>query len=747
MRWKNERELDDFIEQMTLMEKVGQLNQHLYGWQTFQKDAQGHYELTQIFKDYIQKFGGTGAIYGILRADPWSGMNEKNGVAKDESLKVVNMIQDYIKEHTRLKIPALITEECVHGHQGLHSMMYPTNISMGMTWNPDLLQQICQEVSDELACKGGHLALFPALDVMRDPRWGRTEECFSEDPFLTSEMAKAAVKGFQYDSDNHVAVVLKHLCAQGAATGGHNSGAASIGPRELREIFLPPVEAGVKAGAHAVMAAYNEIDGVPCHANKHLLNDILRQEYGFNGVVMSDGCALDRLLLMEPDVSKAAAKANQAGVDLSLWDDVYTHLHESVENGYLDESVVNQSVKRILQLKDKLGLFDEKALPCLKKSHQQELALQAARECQVLLKNIGILPLESVQKVAVIGPNAHNFMNMLGDYTSFQKEEDVITVYQGLKSLLAPNVEVEYALGCKIRDCTKEYFQAAIELAKKSDVVILALGGSSARNFKMEFESNGAVKTSYDKDEMNCGENVDKACLDLDGVQNELLDEIYKVNPHIVTVLIQGRPHSIENVVAKSQAVLSAWYPGNMGGLAISETLVGKNNPCGKLSMSIPRSSMQLPCFYNGKYSGAKEDYADMSGKPLYPFGYGLSYSSFIYDNICLSKTHFTKEELESTGLDVSLDVYNDSGYDGYEVVQIYIVDNESSVCQRYQELKGFKKVFIASHQKQNVSIHLEGESFKIWNIDMQHLIEEGTFNILIGKDSQQCVTKKIYVE
>lgn len=747
MKWKDEKELDEYISQMTLIEKVGQLNQHLYGWQIIKKDNQGHYELTDLFKNHIEKFGGVGAIYGILRADPWSGMNEMNGVCKEDSFKVIQMVQDYIQNHTRLKIPALISEECVHGHQGIHSMMYPSNISMGMTWNPDLLKQICQEVSDELASKGGHLALYASLDVMRDPRWGRSEECLSEDPFLTSVMTTAAVNGFQYNDDNHVAVVLKHLCAQGAATGGHNSGAASIGPRELREIFLPPVKAGVEAGAKAVMAAYNEIDGVPCHANNHLLNDILRKEYGFDGVVMADGCALDRLLIMEPNVSKAAAIANKAGVDLSLWDNVYTHLDESVENGYLDENILNQSVKRILKLKDQLGLFDKRNHFYQKESRQKELALQAARECQVLLKNNGVLPLKSVNKIAVIGPNAHNYMNMLGDYTSFQKEEDVTTVYQGLKLLMEFDVEVHYALGCQVRNHSTKHFQEAIDLAAESDVVILALGGSSARNFKMEFESNGAVKTSYDKDEMNCGENVDKASLELDGVQNKLLDEIYKVNQNIVTVLIQGRPHSIKNVVDKSQAVLCAWYPGNLGGLAIGETLIGKNNPSGKLSMSIPLSSMQLPCFYNGKYSGAKEDYADMSGKPLYPFGYGLSYSHFIYENICLSQTSFTKEELENKGLDITLDVYNDSHYDGYEIVQTYIVDNESSICRRSKELKGFKKIYVKEHQREHVRIHLDGEAFKIWNIDMQYVIEEGTFDILIGKDSQQYVVKTISVE
>ena len=746
MKWKSEKELDYYISQMTLMEKVGQLNQHLYGWQVFEKDKNGEFHLTQKFKDHIKKFDGVGAIYGIMRADPWSGMNEINGIQKEDSLKVINMVQDYIKNNTRLEIPALISEECVHGHQGLHSMMYPSNISMGMTWNPELLEKVCQEVSNELASKGGHLALYASLDIMRDPRWGRSEECLSEDPYLSSEMTTSAVKGFQYDKSNHVAVVLKHLCAQGAGQGGHNSGAACIGPRELREIFLPPVEAGVKAGARGVMAAYNEIDGVPCHINKYLLNDILRNEYGFDGIIMADGCALDRLLILNPDVARTAAMANQAGVDMSLWDNVYTHLDESVKKGYLDEAILDKSVKRILKLKDELGLFDKYVIS-KKESHAKELALQAARECQVLLKNNGILPLKSVRRIAVIGPNANTYTNMLGDYTSFQKEEDVITVYQGLKMLLKKETDIQYALGCKVRDCSTQYLQEAIDLAKNSDVVILVLGGSSARNFKTEFESNGAVKTSYDKDEMNCGENVDMACLDLDGIQEKLLSEIYKVNPHIVTVLIQGRPHSIENVVQKSEAVIAAWYPGNMGGLAIGETLLGKNNPSGHLSVSIPLSSMQLPCFYNGKFSGAKEDYADMQGKPLYPFGYGLSYSDFSYENIELSKYETTLDNLINEGIDITLDVINNGPYDGYDVVQVYIIDNESTICRRYKELKSFKKVWVEANEKQTVMLHLNAHAFEIWDINMEHKIEKGTVDILIGYDSNHYISRTLTIK
>ena len=742
-----DQQIEQLLSQMTLTEKVGQLNQHLYGWQCFEKTKDNDYILTDTFKEHVHKYGGVGAIYGILRSDPWSGKNEVNGIAKEDSAKVIAMIQDYLKSHTRLKIPALITEECVHGHQGLHSMMYPANISIGMTWNPHLLQQICEEVSHELSQKGGHLALFTAFDVMRDPRWGRSEECFSEDPYLTSQMAKAAVLGFQSDKDNNVGVVLKHLCAQGAAQGGHNSGAANIGNRELREIYLPPVQAGVEAGAKGVMAAYNEIDGIPCHIHKHLLTNILRHEYGFQGIVMADGCALDRLLMMNPSPAKMAAVALKAGVDLSLWDDIYTHLEQAVNEGYLLEEELDINVKRVLKLKFELGLFEEKQSCSTYQSQKETLALQAAQECQVLLKNNGILPLQkNIKSIAVIGPNANNALNMLGDYTSFQKDEDMMTLLDGIKKIVSKDTNVHYALGCQIRGSSLEHINEAVEIAKTSDVVIMAIGGSSARNFKMEFESNGAVKTSYDKHEMNCGENVDMASLELDGVQLKLFEEVYKVNQNMITVLIQGRPHSIAYVNEKSQAVLAAWYPGNLGGLAIAQTLFGVNNPSGHLSTSIPYSSMQLPCFYNGKFSGAKEDYIDMSGKPLYPFGYGLSYTEFEYQNIQLSKEIITLKELEENGIDISLDVCNVGECDGYDVVQIYIIDNESTITRRYKELKQFQKVFVKKHQQKSIHIHCDSTAFQIWNYEMKHVIEKGTIQILIAKDSLNYISKTLTI-
>ena len=316
-------EIQELISKMTLNEKIGQLNQRLYGWQLYNKTENG-YELTDIFKNEVKRWGGLGAIYGIFRADGWSQVNFENGIPKEDCKIVINMIQDYIRKNTRLKIPVLFTEECPHGHQALDGEMFPCNIGVGSTWNTDLIKSVASNISDEISRKGANLALVSTLDVLRDPRWGRAEECFSEDPFLCSKYTESIVEGYQKENfENGVGVVLKHLCAQGAAIGGHNSGAANIGERELREVFLPPVEAGVRSGAIGVMAAYNEIDGIPCHANRKLLTNTLRDEYGFNGIVMADGCALDRLLIMTRNKEKACKLAIEAGIDLSLWDEIY----------------------------------------------------------------------------------------------------------------------------------------------------------------------------------------------------------------------------------------------------------------------------------------------------------------------------------------------------------------------------------------------------------------------------------------
>ncbi len=721
--------IEKIVKEMTLKEKVGQLNQHLYGWQCYQK-VNGKYELTDLFKEHVKEYGGVGAIYGILRADAWSQINRENGISREDSKIVITMIQEYIKKHSRFEIPALISEECVHGHMALGAPVFPTNLAMGMTWNPDLMERITHNVSQELAAKGGNLALFTGFDVLRDPRWGRSEECFSEDAYLTSCMTSAAVHGFQKEK-NGVAVVVKHLCAQGGCVGGHNSDAALIGPRELREIHLPPVKAAIDAGAKAVMAAYNEIDGIPCHINKALLFETLRKEYDFSGIVMADGCALDRLLLLDDDILKVGSLALKAGVDLSLWDNVYLRLDEAIKQGYLTEEELDQAVLRVLRLKEELGLWEE--LNTYSLPEASDLLLQAARECQVLLKNNdSLLPLSSKQKIAVIGPNANHYLNQLGDYTAYQNKSDIVTVYDGIcqKTEISPI----YVQGCSIRG-RKFDIEPALVAAKAADIVILVLGGNSTRLYQDTFENNGAVKANQEN-QMNCGENIDLASLELEGYQNELLLALKEVNPHIVTVLIQGRPHVINTVLKHSQAVLASFYPGSRGGEGIADVLFGDYNPSGHLSVSIPQHVGQLPCYYNHKHNGAQKDYVDMPGEALLPFGYGLSYSQFIYRDIKVPKAIKITDLLEN-GIDLQLEIYNNSTYDGEDVIQVYLKDHQASVVSRVIELKAFNKVKIQAYQSKQISIHLTSDAFAIWNYEMKYLVEPGDVSICIGVDSK----------
>ncbi len=358
----NER-VDDLLSRMTLQEKVGQLNQHMYGWNAYEKTSQG-YRLTDAFKAEVAFGDGMGALYGLFRADPWSAVTYENGLRPHDNASFSNQIQRYVIENTRLGIPVLLSEECPHGHQALDGTLIPTNIGVGSTWNPQLMEEAYAYIAAEIRSRGAHIGLVSALDILRDPRWGRAEECYSEDPYLASQMVVAAVRGLQgytrgeLKQSNKVAAVLKHFCAQGAAEGGRNAAPASIGERELREIHLPGMKTGVEAGAMGCMAAYNEIDGIPCHANRKLLTGILRNELNFKGVVMADGHAIDRLSMQTGDYPSAAALALHAGVDLSLWDKGFKTLEEALEKGKVEEAWIDRSVKRVLHLKFTLGLFD-----------------------------------------------------------------------------------------------------------------------------------------------------------------------------------------------------------------------------------------------------------------------------------------------------------------------------------------------------------------------------------------------------
>ncbi|MFB9277665.1 glycoside hydrolase family 3 N-terminal domain-containing protein [Cohnella cellulosilytica] len=768
-----EARVEDLLGRMTLKEKVGQLNQRMYGWNAYRKTANG-FELTEAFMEEVAAGGGMGALYGLFRADPWSKVTYENGITAADSAKVANRIQRYLIEQTRLGIPAMLSEECPHGHQALDGTLTPTNIGIGATWNPQLAEQAYAQVAAEIRARGAHLGLVSTLDLLRDPRWGRSEECFSEDPHLAAQFTQAAVHGLQgyrrsdgemseqegqaeqreqaakQEQDrlapNKVAAVLKHFCGQGAGEGGLNAYPASIGERELREIHLPGMEAGVEAGALGCMAAYNEIDGIPCHANGKLLTGILRDEWGFDGIVMADGTAIDRLLALTGDYESAASLALTAGVDLSLWDKAFSTLEQAVLQGKVQMSFIDRAVRRVLQLKFQLGLFENPyaeegtAAEIVGSETARQLNLQLARESVVLLKNDNrLLPLGAgLRQIAVIGPNADALYHQLGDYTAIQRPNSGTTVLQGIREA-AEGAKVVYAKGCSVRGDSRDGFAEAVELARQSEVAVLAMGGSSARNFELKFDINGAAIVEDGKpSDMDCGEGVDLADLRLGGVQSELIRAIAATGTPVVLVLIQGRPHAIADVVPHCRAILTGWYPGPEGGRAIGEILFGVVNPSGKLAVTIPYSSMSLPAYYNRKDQGYEPRYADCPRLALYPFGYGLSYTSFAYSNLRAAAPERTLGQLTAgESFEIAVDVENTGPMAGAEVAQLYIKDMEASVTRRVKELKGFEKIWLEPGEKRTLSFRLTARELGVWNVEMARVVEPGRIQAMVGGDSE----------
>lgn len=754
-----EERIEDLLGRMTLTEKVGQLNQRMYGWDAYIRQGES-FELTDAFKDEVARGGGMGALYGLFRSDPWSGVNYSNGITAKESAKAANQVQRYVLEHTRLGIPVLLTEECPHGHQALDGTLLPVNLGVGATWNPELMRQAYGLMAAEIRSRGAHIGLVSALDMLQEPRWGRSEECFSEDPYLASQFAEAAVRGMQGEDAKQLAgmdklaVVLKHLCAQGAAQGGRNAGPAAIGQRELREIHLPAARAGALAGAAGFMAAYNEIDGVPCHANPDLLTGILREEWGFDGIVMADGQAVDRLLALTGSYESAAALALKSGVDLSLWDTAFSTLEEAVKQGLVKEEELDRAVARVLRLKFRLGLFDQPYVSesgsAARRPEYQAVNLQIARESLVLLKNEdGLLPLtSSPRRIAVIGPNADRLYNQLGDYTSVQPEGSGTTVLQGIRSVAPEGTEIVHALGCGIRDLSTAGIAEAVEAAKGADVAVLVLGGSSARQFGGDFDSNGAAIISEGSpSEMDCGEGVDLAELSLGGVQRELAAAVAATGTPVVAVIIQGRPHALTDIEPLCGAILCAWYPGTEGGRAVAEILFGQKLPSGKLPVSLPRSSAQLPVYYNQKAASRARVYADMPSAPLYPFGYGLSYTEFAYENLSLSRNSISAGELEGGEVvKVRVEVSNTGVLEGTETAQLYIQASESGITRRFAELKGFAKVTLKPGERRTVEFTLGREELGIWNREMKFAVESCKVSVQVGGNSQDTVSVDLNV-
>ncbi len=733
--------VNDLLSHMTLREKVGQLNQRLYGFRAYERKGD-EITLTKETIEEAKYFGGLGVVYGLYRADPWSAKTEENGLSKEYAIKGYNLLQRCCLEHSRLGIPLLLSSECPHGHQALDGYLLPVNLAAGATFDPKLYKEAVSVCAHQLKQMGVNLSLVSALDVARDPRWGRTEECFGEDPYLCSCFAKAAVEGTQSEG---VAMVAKHFCAQGETTGGVNASAARIGERELREIHLPAAKACCEAGVKGVMAAYNEIDGVYCHMNHHLLTEILRDEFGFDGIVMADGVALDRLQEAVGDEPHAAALALFAGVDVSLWDNVFPYLEDAVKDGLLDESLLDEAVKRVLTLKFEQGLFEHPYLPEDSKEESYTMekypqSLQLARESVVLLKNQDVLPLKtSDQKILVLGPSADDIYRMLGDYTPPVSDENSFTLLKGLEYLAGDRI----IKTCSYTALTEEKKKEVQKLIDWADVVIMAIGGSSSRFGGALFDNNGAAvvqgtqKDSKDSDlvrknkeawAMDCGEGMDSSTLSLPGDQLDWFLFVRESNKQLISIVVAGRPYAISEIASKTDALLYSFYPGPYGGLALAQLLYGQESPSGRLPISIPAHVGQLPVYYNPKRSYEAMKYWDEEDHALYEFGEGFGYGQLSYENMTLQK----ETDHDSFTYKVTFSVSNKSDADDFAVPQLYVRDIAASTVRRVRELKGFTKTSLKAGQTKQISIVLDKAAFTIWNLNMKQVVEPGEFEILL---------------
>lgn len=744
-----EKRVEDLMSRMTLEEKVGQLST-LLGWEMYEKQGIT-VGISATFEKAVQE-RHIGMLWATLRADPWTQKTLVTGLQPSQAAEATNAMQKYMIENTRLGIPLMLAEECPHGHMAIGTTVFPTSMGQSSTWNPELIEKMASTIAREARLQGGHIGYGPVLDLAREPRWSRVEETYGEDPYLNARMGVAMVRGFQGNdiaSGQNVISTLKHFTAYGVPEGGHNGSSVSVGNRELHSSYLPPFKAAVEAGALSVMTAYNSIDGIPCTSNGHLLRDVLVEDWDFDGFVVSDLGSISGLKgshHVAATSEEAAALAINAGVDSDLGGYGFDqYLLKALKTDLVKESVLDEAVAKVLRLKFDMGLFEnpyvdsEKAGREVRSAANIALARQVAREGVVMLKNEGnVLPLDkNIKKIAVIGPNADNTYNQLGDYTAPQASDNIITVLDGIQNKLGENVAIDYVKGCAIRDTSQSDIDAAVRAASAAEVAVLVLGGSSAKDFDTEYEETAAAKVSQVEEgklisDMESGEGFDRMTLDLLGDQLALLQAIQATGTPVVLVLIKGRPLNLNWAAENVPAILDAWYPGQEGGNAIADILFGDYNPSGKLPISVPTSVGQLPVYYNYK-NPHRHDYIEGKADPLYSFGHGLSYSTFDYADLKISGDL----QSESPVVQVSLSLTNTSEWAGEEVVQLYLRDEVSSTVAPVKQLRAFKKVMLKPNETLTVDFTLDQEDLQVLNPAMQWVVEPGAFTIQIGASSK----------
>lgn len=727
----------DLLKRMTLEEKVAQLEST---WQNHDQNLAP--------EDYFVDEKGVldeAKAKQLLKNGLGQVSRPSEGRGPAEMAEFTNRLQHIAIENSRLGIPLMFHEECLHGFVAIGATSYPQAIGLAATWDDALLKRIFNAVALEARSRGADECLMPVVDVARDPRWGRTEETYGEDPYLAGRMGVAAVRGLQGDGptidSNHVFATLKHFAVHSQPQAGTNVGPADYGERTVREYFLPPFEAGIKEGnVRAVMPSYNELDGIPNHSNVSLLRNILRNEWGYKYLTVSDYFAIDQLIDIHhvaANCEEAAKMAITAGVDMELpFAKCYRSLPALVQNHQVPEAVIDEAVARVLHAKFELGLFDhpfvdpQKAVQSAGMKTDADLALQAAHETIALLKNENnLLPLDisKLKSIAVIGPDAAEAH--LGGYSGTPKQ--AISILDGIKNKVGNKVEVLYAEGCRITESKPIWEEdkvippdpalddkrmaEAVDVLSKADLGIVVVGDN-------EQTSREAWSPTHLGDRDN---------LDLIGRQDELVARLLATGKPILVVLLHGRPNSINFIAEHVPAILDSWYLGQEGGTAMADVIFGDYNPAGRLPITVPRSVGQLPDFYNQKPS-AHRPYLFSNSTPLFPFGYGLSYTKFRYNNLRLEPATIPVNGKTR----VSVDVINTGDRAGDEVVQLYIRDEISSVTRPIKELKGFQRVNIKPGETRSMSFSVGPQELQFYNREMKRVVEPGTFKIMVGPNS-----------
>jgi beta-glucosidase len=735
-----EERVGDLLARMTLDEKLAQLGSC---W-TFEL-------LTDSAIDPAKAAGRLGHGIGQITRVAGATNLGRRGVAE-----LANAIQRYLLEETRLGIPAIVHEECLHGLLALDSVCFPQSIGQAATWNPELVGAMAARLGRELRAAGAQQALAPILDITRDPRWGRIEETYGEDPYLVAELGAAYVRGIQGTGgpDDLVLATGKHMVGHGLPEGGLNHAPAHIGARELADDFLFPFEAAVRdAGLRSMMHAYDEVDGLPCVASRALLTETLRERWGFEGLVVSDYSGIDEIVTahsMTADRAEAAAMALEAGVDVDLPTTAYygAPLAGAIASARISMATVDTAVARHLRAKFELGLFEKPFVDPesarLPFEDDRVLARQIAVNSMTLLANDGVLPLRpDLRTIAVIGPNADSARNLQGDYAHASHIEALLemrgfgselpadfaandemagreTILGALRGRCAPSVEVRYARGCGILDGDDDAMAAAVDAARGADVAILVVG-----------ERSGLTQ------DCTCGEARDRLDIGLPGRQAELVAAVAATGTPVVLVLVAGRPLAIESEAAASAAVLQAWVPGEEGPGALADVMFGDANPGGKLPVTFPRRTGQIPIYYGHKPSGGrshwKGPYVDGSNLPLWPFGFGMSYTTFEVTDIRLD-TPRVPVDGEFT---VSVSVRNGGPRAGDEVVQLYFRDEQASVTRPVKQLCGFKRIRLDPGESRRVSFTVAAEQLVFTGVDGRLRVEPGAVTLMVGTSSE----------